>query len=514
MYRILTASKDTYITNKITANSLRVTDANVGKASTIDLFKLYDESVSGSAENPIEMSRGLIKFNFDTLNALTSSTVDLNSNNFKATLKMFDVYGGQTTPSNFKLIVFPLSMSFDEGNGRDVVKFGDLDAANYITASIKDGTAVAWNQPGGHASGSLSGENLDVIVSGTIAGPDGSSYVNLTREQMFTVGSEDLALDVTKIVSATVSGQIPDHGFLLAYSASYEKNTKSYFVKRFASRNTTNYLKRPQIVIQYDDSIQDHHNNFYFGTTGSVFLNNDYRSSRRDLTSGSADTKVSGKDCLHLLLTSGSDSLGTLFKKTVTGSQHYVGENAITGIYSASFAISEFESGTIFHHVKSAGSASFTAIWSSIDETVPFLTSSLTIFRSNRSAFDNDPKRLLVSVTNLQSSYRFEDKVRFRVFVEDIDRDVVFRKLPFETESQIFTKMYYRVRDVISDEVVIPFDKKTNSTILSTDSNGMYFDFYMDSLSKGRLYTIDFLIRDLGEDLIFTDVAAKFRVED
>ncbi len=42
----------------------------------------------------------------------------------------------------------------------------------------------------------------------------------------------------------------------------------------------------------------------------------------------------------------------------------------------------------------------------------------------------------------------------------------------------------------------------------------MYFDFYMDSLSKGRLYTIDFLIRDLGEDLIFTDVAAKFRVED
>ena len=512
MYRILTASKDTYITNKITANSRRVTDANMGKASTIDLFKLYDESVSGSASKPVEMRRGLIKFNFETVKALTASTIDLNSNNFKATLKMFDVYGGQTTPSNFKIIAFPLSKSFDEGNGRDVVSFGDLDSANYITASVTDGVAVGWDLPGAHASGVLGDPNLDVVVSGTIEGPDGSSYLNLTREQMFAVGSEDLSLDVTKIVSATISGQIPNHGFLIAYSASYEKNEKTYFVKRFASRNTSNYLKRPQIVIQYNDTIQDHHGCFIFGTTGSIFLNNDYRSVRRNLTSGAADTEISGKNSLHLLLSSGSSTDGTRFTKTVTGSQHYVGQNQISGTYSASFAISEFESSTLFHHVKSAGSASFTAIWSSVDETVPFLTSSLTIFRSNRSAFDNDPKRLLVSVTNLQSSYRINDKVRFRVFVEDIDREVVFRKTPFETESQIFTKMYYRVRDVISNEIVIPFEKKVNSTLLSTDSNGMYFDFYMDSLAAGRLYTIDFLISDLGEDLVFTDVAAKFRV--
>ena len=44
MQRILTASKDTYITNKIINNSFRATDSNAGSAGTLDLFKLYNEN--------------------------------------------------------------------------------------------------------------------------------------------------------------------------------------------------------------------------------------------------------------------------------------------------------------------------------------------------------------------------------------------------------------------------------------------------------------------------------------
>ena len=82
-----------------------------------------------------------------------------------------------------------------------------------------------------------------------------------------------------------------------------------------------------------------------------------------------------------------------------------------------------------------------------------------------------------------------------------------------ETKSQIYTKMYYRIRDEISKEIVIPFEKSNSSTICSTDSDGMYFDFYMDSLAPGRLYTIEFQIDKNGEDLLFTDSATKFRIE-
>ena len=54
MYRILTASKDTYITNKIINNDFRATDANVGRAGTLDLFKLFDESDISGESNPKE----------------------------------------------------------------------------------------------------------------------------------------------------------------------------------------------------------------------------------------------------------------------------------------------------------------------------------------------------------------------------------------------------------------------------------------------------------------------------
>ena len=43
MYLVITASKDTYITNKIIDNKFRVKDANVGRAGSIDIFKLYAE---------------------------------------------------------------------------------------------------------------------------------------------------------------------------------------------------------------------------------------------------------------------------------------------------------------------------------------------------------------------------------------------------------------------------------------------------------------------------------------
>ena len=43
MHRILSASKDAYITNKVINNQFRATDANVGQAGTLDLFKLFEE---------------------------------------------------------------------------------------------------------------------------------------------------------------------------------------------------------------------------------------------------------------------------------------------------------------------------------------------------------------------------------------------------------------------------------------------------------------------------------------
>ncbi|MAE81387.1 MAG: hypothetical protein CMB80_01535 [Flammeovirgaceae bacterium] len=639
MYRILTGSKDAYITNKIIGNSFRATDANTGKAASIDLFKLYAESVSGSDASPIELSRGLVKFDLKPLRELTSSFLDISHSSFQCTLKMFDVYGGQTCPSNFKLIVFPLSRSFDEGMGMDIVTFADLDSCNFISssftdsedstaatatvtvdgiglvdletftlvdanggshvftidtgsdvvtnnsigvqsavlvsvaacaaqiaASINDSTATTkgkitaddvaaivtctqlvkggqgnrtntgsptsmtigsfagglgidgWSSPGANKQGLLNSNDIDIISSGNLN--DGNGIVNLWRDQTFATGEENLSVDVTTIISATLKNIIPDKGFRISYSGSEETDSVTRFVKRFASIQTSDYSNRPRLEIRYNDSTQDHHKSSFFNITGSLFLNNLHRGKYSNILSGASVIPITESNSLFLKLTSGSAGRGTFFEKIITASQHKIGKNYISGVYSASFCISQF-SGTnldevrnrsLENEIKNAGSATFTEIWSSLDHTIGFLTGSLVINSVNRTSFNNQSKRLIVNITNMQPQYRNSDVTKFRVFVDDIDRPVKYKKLPLETPSQILTSLFYRVRDVNSGKIIIPFDTTTNGTLCSTDSEGMYFIFYMDSLFGGRLYTLDFLVRDAGVDQVFTDVASHFRV--
>ena len=507
MYRILTASADTYITNKIVNNDFKATDANVGQAGTLDLFKLYEESVSGSDSSPIELSRLLIKFDTKPLRDMhLSGTIDIADSTFRTYVKLHDVYGGQTTPSNFDLILFPLSQSFDEGNGYDVGRFTDIDSANWVTASESGGSSTLWNVTGASKSGSLGDENIDVILSGTITGKASAESLNII--QNFESGEEDLFMDVTTIMSATVKDLIPDCGFLIAFSGSYEKNTKSYFVKRFASRNVANTTLRPKLIVQFDDSIQDNHEDFTFGVSGSLYLHNYHFGDLANIISGTAGTEITGANCMILKLTTGS------FRRSYNVSQVLVGSNRKTGLYSASLAVSQYES-LLKSEANASGSITFDEIWSDSNETVAYLSSSVKIKMPNTNKIFFDQQRWVVKVLNIKDRYKLlgDSLVKFRVFAENADREVTFSKGPLEKKSEIFHKMYYRVRDFQDGSIIIPFDTENDSTRLSTDSSGMYFDFYMSSLPLGRSYIFDFLVKQNGFDTVITDAASKFVVE-
>ena len=99
MFYIITASADTYLTNKIIDNSFKATDSNVGRAGTLDLFKLYNESTFISASQRVtssidEISRILVKFDYSELQSLTGSVLDLNHSSFKAELQLFEIVLG------------------------------------------------------------------------------------------------------------------------------------------------------------------------------------------------------------------------------------------------------------------------------------------------------------------------------------------------------------------------------------------------------------------------------------
>ncbi len=518
MYRILQAIKDGYITNKIINNKFRATDANTGEAGTLDLFKLYDESkLPGSGSGVIEISRLLVKFDLDPLRALTGSILDIGDSSFSCHMKLFDVIGGQTVPSNFNIAIFPLSKSFDEGIGRDVVSFNDIDACNFVTASYANGTTTTWTVDGADQAGLLGSDNLDIISSGNLN--DGGGVVDLFRTQAFTNGSDNLYVDVTPIISATMVGAVPDHGFRISYSGTLETNSRTLFVKRFASRHSTNTSIRPRLIVRYDDTISDNNQNFFFDLTGSVFLNNYHRGVPSNIVEGTGATEISGDNCIKFKVESGS------FSKVITGSQFKIGSNFITGVYSASFAISSYDastitgSDTIKSFANKSGSLTFDTTWASFDNTStnPYLSGALKISANQRSSFSNTPRRLVVSITNAEPTYKTGEKVRFRIFVDDIDYSPITSKLPIIRPSLILDNMYYRILDNNTGDIVIPFDTSSgtgkSATKLSTDSKGMYFDFYMSDLSIGRSYKVEFQINDRGMTKVIDDVGIFFRVD-
>jgi len=506
MYKIITASSDNYITNKYIDN-FRVTDANAGSAGTLDLFKLYNESFS-TDDSLVELSRLLLKFDLGDIRELNQKKCSINHPSFNVTLKLFDVYGGQTTPSGFHVRLYPLSQSFDEGRGRDIVKYRDLGSSNFITASILNGNINMWNSLGANASGVLNDENIDIISTGDLE--DGEGEVNLYKDVYFKTGKEDLEIDVTKIISGTISGLIPDCGFRVSFSPDIESDNSTYFVKRFFSRNAQNPTKRPQLIVKYDDSIQDYHKSMNFNVSGSLFLNNIVNGEYKNILSGSTTNpgtleEVSGDDCILLKVFTGS------YEKYITGSSYSLGEIKYKGVYSSSFLIEKYDD-LLVDHINNSGSIKFTTVWTDLSEKTFYHSGSFTVYDNNISSFSNSNRRLVISITNLKKEYLKNSIARFRVFVENVDKIVRYVKIPKEKDSEIFYNMKYAVIDVDTNQYIIPFDKNGRSTHLSVDSDGMYFDIDTSSLPPKRIYKIAFLLSDIGEERIFTKTASTFRV--
>lgn len=315
---------------------IRATDANVGQSGTIDIFKLYGENKIGGANNLVELSRGLIKFEYDKLIDLKSSSLDLSSNDFKAFLHLKDVTSGQSAPSNVTLMAIPLSKSFDEGSGRSVSTFNDIDVSNFLNASYSGGANVAWTTEGANRLGQATSaapavtDVLDAMTS--IVARDGSNNpttINMQSYFELVDGTEDAVFDVTNAVSSSLKGDMQNHGFRISLDTSEEGDAKTYFIKRFGSRHVRNKNLRPELHILFNDSIRDNIEDLEFNQDNTIYLTNFSKGVSSNIVSGTVTnprieaglggttsfTSLVGENCLKLKLTSG------LYEKTFNASQ-------------------------------------------------------------------------------------------------------------------------------------------------------------------------------------------------
>jgi hypothetical protein len=477
MYRLLSASKDTYIQNKYIAAS-RSLYSNVGQAGSLDLYKLFDETtLNTTASSGVELTRILVQFDYSGLQDLTSSVLDYSSGSFKAFIRLKDIYGGQTVPSNYTVSVFPLSKSFDEGRGSDVIAYRDLDAANWVTASLSP--IVTWSQEGAAASGTL-GQDVDIITSGNI----GSGVVGLGTTQRFLRGDEDLLVDVTNIVSASLAGILPNNGFRISFVASEEEDEYTRFVKRFGSRHTQNKSLHPKLIVKYDDSIFDTGPTAFFDTTINLFTYNILRGSHRNYFSGS--TEITGVNSIKLqLVTSKSIKFVTsswspshsasinhvtrsmlYYSRSFTGGQYNLGILPQTGIYATPVSLSLIADPELIAFVSNSNTTLFQANWTSLDGTYQYASNQINFVRIQGNSTNAMSENLVVNITNLDDEYKTNETKRLRVFAADYNKELPGYRVPVVLESVILPDLRWRVVNAFTREVIIPWDPTTKCQLI------------------------------------------------
>ena len=717
MYRILPADKDAYVTNKIIYSTRptfsRSTDANVGQAGTLDLYKLYNETSVPVGTSGIEISRALLHFDLDRIRALTGSLIDISDPSFKCYVSLKDVYGGQTVPSNFSLSLYPLAKNFVEGRGNDVIGYRDLDAVNWFTASLDNvysfltnpevvdyqedvvyvntpsntvsvpfvtpfasippvvitdissalgvvnayigntttsttlvvkfsapfsgsfvyravaditpgniktvvrvprypgvyanvvvGSVpitsnnffnVTYNDFGGTPSDTYaslyetSPDNLTnvyttvtssttLLIAGTFSAPitaqvnvlgyrsldqtyginswltggveaagvagdvsglnadyytsflSSYGYVPLEFSQTFPRGDENLYIDVTTAISATLAGIIPDYGFRLSYSGSQETDAVTRFVKRFSTRQSRNTDKHPSLVVKYNDTFIDNQAAAYFDYPNKLGIYYNPFGVPTNFFSGSSVVAGSGSIKLELVASQSAyvtattysfshranisylSSSWNYFSQSFTGSQVMFGGKKQTGSYYADVYLPSTLEG-LAGVLKDGTSAVFTPVWKSLDNTVIFATGPSITFRKLSGASSVVPQtNYTINVTNLKNNYTNIESAKLRVFVASFDPTLTSFYLPYKATPKICPEMYWRLVDPYSKDIIIPFDTSDSGTKLSADGEGMYFNLYMQDLALNKPLELQFLIREYGSDHLVENQGFIFKV--
>ena len=380
------------------------------------------------------------------------------------------------------------------GNTRLVFTGSNVnDSITNLTASINE-----------HFSGALSASlyNTSFLnLSQSSGGYFGNTLVSASDNSQF------------QSVPAFLSGGAgtPNYGFVVKLSGSYEDgaNSQSYYTKKYFSRTSQYFFRRPYIEAQYDDTIKDDRHDIIKSSSlapsnenlNKIYLYNKRRNGLVDIPStGSHKFLVQLVPSLGAAPVTASGPDVTVQSPTfITASKHD------TGIYEAKFAYAGTESSLI-------------DIWqisSSTDGYINLHTgSAFTVQGSITDSFYETPDYSF-NITNLKSTYTPSEKVTLRVYTRDRNyKNNVFTKSTTNAPSNTIRNAYYQISRVADDLVVIPYSTSSaqNYAGLSYDASGSYFNLDMSLFEANYMYEICLLYKD-SSNYIEASEKFKFRVD-
>ncbi len=511
LYRY-TASADNTITNAFRSSlAFRGTGSNMGAADVLESFYISGQTSSSSGLSS-EKSRILINFPFADIETERSSSLPTipASGNVSWYLRMYNARHASTLPKKFYMSVQPLSASWQEGDGLDMDEYTDqtygvLSGSNWIVSSL----GTNWTSQGG-----------DII-------PDGEGDDTVTGVGYFADGTEDLEVDISHMVEEMLhnSGSgLARYGFLVKLSGSYETGSHTYYTKKFFSRSSEYFFKRPVLEARWDSTEKDNAATFYLSSAlapaddnvNKLYLYNYIRGQLTDipgLTDNIVDVSLFSGSALNVTPTGDAILLPQGAGVAADGDTVAVGGKISTGIYTASL-------------VYPAASSSVTTVFPVWNKSGTQYHTGSAITVNLYGASNTNPNPNFVSkITNLKDSYSRAENARFRLYVREKDwSPTAYTVASSQIENYIVENAYFKVFRIVDDLEAIAFGTGSASTPqqtgsagsytrLSYDISGNYFDLNMDMLESGYAYGIKLAYYTNGRYDEQPEVF-KFRVED
>jgi hypothetical protein len=141
-------------------------------------------------------------------------------------------------PLSYTIYAHPVSQSWEMGIG---TRFDEI-TGDGITWNSKS-TGVNW----------LGAASLSLDSTGSYNGRGGTWYTASQSTQSFEYQTVDLSIDVKNTIRLWLSGSIPNNGFIIKHSSTFENDTNDYGQLKFFGKET-NTIYQPKILIGWNDS--------------------------------------------------------------------------------------------------------------------------------------------------------------------------------------------------------------------------------------------------------------------
>ncbi len=471
------AEKDTTITNAYNNNLItRAYNANMGASDSLEIFSIYGQAFSSSAEQ----SRILIQFPIEQISDDRDKGAIPADGDVRHYLRLFNVKHPYSVPRGFSVDIMPISGAWDEGSGLDMETYTDYGWNSTYTSSYSYGNGATWIYPLKDKQWSKQGGDYS-----------SASYL---YNYEFKEGTEDLEVDVTDIVEDWIAGTSENNGFVVKLSDIYEDGTmqQSFFTKKFSARGSEFFYKRPVIETRWEAINTDDRNNFY--SYSEALSENDNKMNIYFYN------KVNGK-------------LKNIVNNIVPEVKFYSNSNLTSEVTAAFKEVSNPSVGVYKSTViiDTTSSVLYDKWYNTSSNGIYFQGSFDVLDRKN---YDfNDNGQYVINITNNKLDYLTSETVRFKIFIRERDWQPTIYTVAYNTvENTVLTDLYYKIFRLNDNYTVIDYSTGSLAyTKTSYDSNGNYFDLDMSILQPGYTYGIR-LARWDGASLQEAPTTFKFKV--